>query len=463
MSLNKKLQRIMLSLIIPLIVCIVGLECMNIGYIVRYEKITHNLTVCADFNNNFKENVDLKMYYYAVGSKYQTELPTEDVEHAIRTARSLWNTTESDDSKKALSHFLDYCTTLEERMVALSETKEYEGRQAQLENNIYVLTTLIEKKLTEYIYCEISYLALLEKKVTFNMKISIGLTSLLIAVITIYVFVKALRYTKSIINPINKLCKNVEKIGHGEFELPKVESEYYEISQLDAGIQKTAVRIEQLIQNVKEEEERQNKMQFQLLQAQINPHFLYNTLDTIVWLVESGKNQEAIGLLTDLSVFFRTALSKGEDIITLKDEVRHTESYMGIQQIRYRDILDYEINLPENLANIKIPKLTLQPLTENALYHGVKEKRGKSKIEINFLEQGEDVLIVIHDDGIGMVPEKLKELQENLRNGTRRSGFGVATVHERVKLYFGEKYGLNISSVYGEGTTVQVLIPKKFY
>lgn len=463
MSLNKKLQMIMLSLIIPLIICIVGLECMNIAYIVRYEKITHNVTVCADFNNHFKENVDLKMYYYTVGSKYQTELPIEDVEQAIETAESLLNTTESDDSKKELNHFLDYCSTLEERMIALSETKEYDSRQTQLENNIYVLTGLIEKKLMEYIYCEVSYLALLEKKVTFNMKIIIGITSLVIVAITIYVFVKALRYTKSIIDPINKLCKNIEKIGQGEYELSKVESEYYEISQLDTGIQKAEVRIEQLIQNIKEEEELQNKMQFQLIQAQINPHFLYNTLDTIVWLVESRKNQEAIGLLTDLSVFFRTALSKGEDIITLKDEVKHTESYMSIQQIRYRDILDYEINLPENLGNIKIPKLTLQPLTENALYHGVKEKRGKSKIEINFFEQEDNVLIVIRDDGIGMAPEKLRELQENLENGTRGLGFGVATVHERIKLYFGEEYGLNISSVYGKGTTVEVLIPKKFY
>ena len=217
-----------------------------------------------------------------------------------------------------------------------------------------------------------------------------------------------------------------------------------------------AGRIEKLLINVKEEEKLQHKTQLQLLQAQVNPHFLYNTLDTIIWLVESDKNEQAIKMLGSLSVFFRTALSKGNDIIRLEDEVAHTRSYLEIQQSRYRDIMDYEINLPDDMKEIMVPKLMIQPLAENALYHGVKEKRGKSKIIINCEKiKDDEVLITVKDNGIGMTPERLEEIKKSV-DGLSKEGFGLNAVNDRIKLYFGDEYGISIESEYGEGTTVKV-------
>lgn len=196
------------------------------------------------------------------------------------------------------------------------------------------------------------------------------------------------------------------------------------------------------------------------LQAQINPHFLYNTLDTIVWLVEGGMEQDAVDMITSLSVFFRTSLSKGKDIISLAEEERHTLSYLEIQQSRYRDIMEFEIRIPKELEGVMVPKLTLQPLAENALYHGIKNKRGKGKILIEGFDLGEDMMLRVTDNGQGMTPERLKEVQDAICTG-ERAGFGLAAVSERIALYYGAGYGLRISSIEGEGTVIEVYLAKQ--
>ena len=205
----------------------------------------------------------------------------------------------------------------------------------------------------------------------------------------------------------------------------------------------------------------EQKMSMLYLKSQVNPHFLYNTLDTIVWLVEGGMQQDAVDMITSLSVFFRTSLSKGKDIIPLSEEERHTLSYLEIQQSRYRDIMEFEINIPPELDGVMIPKLTLQPLAENALYHGIKNKRGKGKILIEGFDLDEDnMMIRVTDNGQGMTPERLHEVQEAIRTG-ERAGFGLAAVSERIKLYYGPGYGLKISSTEGEGTVMEVYMAKK--
>ncbi len=218
--------------------------------------------------------------------------------------------------------------------------------------------------------------------------------------------------------------------------------------------------IEELRRELEKEKELRRLGQLELLQVQVDPHFLYNTLDAIVWLVEAGKQQEAVEMLSQLSLFFRIALSKGQDIIRLKEEIDHTRSYMNIQQMCYGDSMDYKILLPKELEEVRIPKLTIQPLVENALYHGVREKRGKSTIKVTCQEQEENILIIVEDDGKGMQPSQKAELENTLQEGGR-VGFGAAAVHERIKLYFGKEYGIKIYSEYGEGTRVEIRFPKE--
>ena len=202
------------------------------------------------------------------------------------------------------------------------------------------------------------------------------------------------------------------------------------------------------------------KAELALLQAQINPHFLYNTMDTIIWLIEADRPQAAVEMVSNLSDFFRHSLSRGEDVIPLKEEEQHVRSYLQIQQARYKDILEYTIQIDPGLREARLPKLTLQPLVENALYHGIKRKRGKGCICITGREEAGDVLLQITDDGAGMTEARLEELSRAIERG-ERPGFGLATVHERLRLLFGSPYGLTLSSQEGVGTTVTVRFPRR--
>jgi two-component system sensor histidine kinase YesM len=218
-----------------------------------------------------------------------------------------------------------------------------------------------------------------------------------------------------------------------------------------------------------QEQENLKKAELRTLQAQINPHFLYNTLDTIVWMAESNKSDQVIEIVRALSSFFRIALSRGKDWISLQQELEHVKSYLAIQKMRYRDILDYEFDVDDDLLDSTILKLTLQPLVENALYHGIKTKRGGGEIIVS-VQRGEpnSVVIVVRDDGVGFTPYKLARIRETLSGESseitmkKEGGFGLENVNKRIKLYYGQQYGLSIQSHYRAGTQVTVTIPESY-
>ncbi|MBO5551776.1 MAG: sensor histidine kinase, partial [Lachnospiraceae bacterium] len=206
-------------------------------------------------------------------------------------------------------------------------------------------------------------------------------------------------------------------------------------------------------------------LELKLLQAQINPHFLYNTLDNIIWLAEDGRKDEVEDIASSLSQFFRTALSGGRDYVTIEEELKHTEAYLHIQRQRYRDILSYEISVPEELNKYLIIKMTLQPIVENALYHGIKSKRGGGSIRITAREEGSSLYLTVRDNGMGMSEEKLAYLK-GIINGDRKpsvdnTGFGMSNVAERMRLNYGSHCGIKVQSEYGSGTEVEVFIPKQ--
>ena len=193
---------------------------------------------------------------------------------------------------------------------------------------------------------------------------------------------RSFRLTGGIIRPVTEMLDKVKKVGRGNFDVLPVSAEIVEIEELDQGINKMAHRISGLLENVRQEKEMQHLTELQLIQAQVNPHFLYNTLDTIVWLIEGGMTDDAVEMISSLSIFFRTSLSKGNDIIPLSEEKRHTLSYLEIQQFRYRDILEFELSIPKELDGIQVPKLSIQPLAENALLSWYQKPSWKGKITI---------------------------------------------------------------------------------
>ncbi|MGL5765817.1 MAG: sensor histidine kinase, partial [Sarcina sp.] len=197
-----------------------------------------------------------------------------------------------------------------------------------------------------------------------------------------------------------------------------------------------------------------------ILQAQINPHFLYNTLDSVIWMVECDKNKEAIVMTSALAKLFRISLNKGENLLLLSDEIKHIESYLTIQKIRYKDRFDVEINIGEGLENLQTLKLIIQPIVENSIYHGLESLYDEGEIKIDIFREDLFLFIIIQDNGLGIKSENLETILKKKRNfKSTGSGVGLRNVNERIKLYFGDEYGLTIKSELDVGTEVIIKLP----
>lgn len=275
------------------------------------------------------------------------------------------------------------------------------------------------------------------------------------------------RLTASIHTAIFSLEDTVRRIAEGHFGERVKSMNVEELRELGDQINQMADRLETLIDQVRQKQDNLSKAELRTLQAQISPHFLYNTLDTIVWQAESGKGEEVVRLTRSLSDFFRISLSAGADWIPVSQELKHVSAYLSIQKIRYRDILEYEVDQPEGLEDIYMLKLLLQPLVENALYHGIKNKRGGGTITVRVRRQNRVMTFTVADTGKGMTPSQLKELEERLREETHtvqaaqdpgHSGFGMRNVDMRIRLYYRKQTGLLLKSG-PEGTEVSFSIP----
>lgn len=264
-----------------------------------------------------------------------------------------------------------------------------------------------------------------------------------------------------ITTPIQELEKSVNALEAGELDTEVYTGGSYEIQHLGRSIGDMAERIQVLMDDIVTEHESKRKSEFDTLQSQINPHFLYNTLDIIVWMIENEQKHEAVKVVTALARFFRISLSKGKSIIPVRDELEHVRNYLMIQQMRFKNKFTYRIEPEEGTLDFASLKLMLQPLVENAIYHGMEFMDGDGEIVLTVrLEEG-DLWFTIRDNGLGMTKEQVDSLlTENAHVSSRRgSGIGVKNVNERIRLYFGERYGLTIESEPDVGTIIRIHLP----
>lgn len=282
-----------------------------------------------------------------------------------------------------------------------------------------------------------------------------------ILLFTILLLMLANRFVSSkIADPILELEKSVRELEQGRLEIPIAIGGSYEIRHLGHAIQSMATQMRKLMDDIVAEQESKRQSEFDALQSQINPHFLYNTLDSIVWMVENERYQEAIVMVTSLAGFFRIGLSKGKNIITVGDELNHAKSYITIQHMRFRDKFTFSIQVAPEALPLATIKLIVQPLLENAVYHGMEFMDGDGEILVKAYIEEQELYIDVCDNGMGMPEEIVANLlqREAIHRG-KGSGIGLRNVHERIQLYFGENYGLNILSEPDEGTTVRIHLP----
>lgn len=277
----------------------------------------------------------------------------------------------------------------------------------------------------------------------------------LIVALSISIFL-SFRLTK----PIKRLESLMKKVEKGDFNTRVEVESVDEIGKLSRSFNLMIGKIKQLMGQIVHEQEMKRISELKAMQAQIHPHFLYNTLDSIIWMAEMGKMAEVVKMTSALAKLFRSSISNGDELVPIEVELEHIHNYLKIQNIRYRNKFTYSIDVDPSIYASKTLKIVLQPLVENAIYHGLKQQAVIGHITITGrLDKGVIVLKVI-DDGVGMTEEQVQALGDNLRQSEDGKGVGLQNVNHRIKLYFGESYGLEIFSELEEGTTVTLRIPE---
>lgn len=296
--------------------------------------------------------------------------------------------------------------------------------------------------------------------VLYNFIIIVIITILLLSILYIfivYVIVKQVTY------PLYRLQAEMNKVKDLNYDVnrSKLKKGSKEIIQLDATFNEMMRRIRYLADKLLQEQENQRKSELKALQNQINPHFLYNTLDSIIYMIDKGENQKAEEMIVALSKFFRISISRGKAIIPLKDEVEHVRNYLLIQKIRFGDQFTYSINVDPSLYQYSCIKLILQPLVENAIEHGLNDNESGGQIEIIGTQNESYIILKIKDNGYGISEDKLEQIYKSFHDDSIHQGVGLKNVYQRIKIYYGEEADIKIDSLFDEGTIISIYIPKK--
>lgn len=510
-SVGKRLNLLLLVTFVPLTVMTIYLIVQINTFSRRYDASVENITIANNYNLTFKESIDYTLYIIITNSEHASELvdvtlPQRLIAEARTSFRQLSTETEDQESRSLLNRILRCLDSLETEVSAVEATATspgyYDENMSRLELDIRVITELIQDQIQQYINHEAGNMEMIQSSIRRDVSHTVRLSITLFALILVLSLSIGNWISHSITDPVEKLVREVRSAGrsgsqpkaenpgtsaHGSAAGNEVQSTeeasetalytyptgdndpvFYssgddEIEILDLTFHQMMERIEKLVGDIREEQENLRDMELRLLQEQINPHFLYNTLDAIIWLAESGQTQETVDMVSTLSSFFRTTLSGGRDFVSVAEERSHIDSYLKIQKFRYTDILRYEIRIPDEICHYRILKLTLQPLVENALYHGIKEKRRGGWIYVSGREEDGDLVFTVRDTGIGMTEEELAHSRALLsgkdKSEEKSGGFGLYNIQQRLRLNYGKEYGLTISSKYGEGTVVTARIP----
>ncbi len=478
MPLASKIRYSYVIVILPILVfmgiCVVTLVSQNR----RYNEIIDAAGKASEFSLDFKKDFDYETYLVIVESKSYEESELEDMlNEATRVVDSLdekvdissENADRLEDIRKYLNNLRTYTTRIRDN---LDTGDKYEDNIEIWENDVQIVTGLVRETILQFIYYEIQDMQQVKNEMQ-NLYKKV-FTYSFIAALVILVMVIYITYmiSQSITSPVRELSRVTARVAGGDMSVRANLDTGAELGVLSRSLDEMIERINTLISQVRAEQENLRVAELELLQAQINPHFLYNTLDTIIWLAEAGDQSKVVSMVGSLSDFFRASLGQGRDIVTIGDEIRHVSSYLEIQQVRYQDILTYSIDVPEEIYISSIPKITIQPLVENALYHGIKNKRGGGCITITGKVESKCIYLYIEDNGIGMTEERLEQINRKINAGEKTENeadaggnreeaeiFGLYNVNERIRLKFGSRYGIHIDSEFNKGTVVTVLLP----
>jgi two-component system sensor histidine kinase YesM len=465
--------RVKIFLSLAIVILVMGstniiLVTQVLNYSRQYDVIINNITTANEISGSIKPEIDTEMWRIVAGKidfKNGNQYAYLDEKNAL--LHEMMANTDDHRAKVKLDVVLRTMQTLKETVDQMGNQIAKNSTATQNEavlENIRLVTGWVEEAIRDYVTSEVTR----TKGQYTQMRSSFVRWEIFSIVLIIsavgFSVLAAWGLSRSIYTPIKKLHDVTTTITKNDLQALMTDDNVDEITELGMSFNIMIGKIRELLASKIKEQENLKKAELRALQAQINPHFLYNTLDTIIWMAEAKKNAQVIEIVSALSSFFRISLSKGKDWITIGEEIERTNSYLTIQKMRYRDILDYNIQVDESVKKYTILKLILQPLVENALYHGIKNKRQGGTIIIRAKPKNEtEVQLEVEDNGIGFTPDKLVQLQDELEDDSGdiklESGFGIGNVNKRIRLYYGKPYGLSVTSEYHTGTCVTLVIP----
>lgn len=433
----------------------------------QYDAIITNVAT-ANSISGIKTDIDAEMWKIVAGKiEFQQGKQYEIINDVNSKVRWMQENTDSPRAKIKLDVILRSMQTLGENVARMGEQIQHNSTASENEAALETIrfdSAVVQEVVQDYVLFEVQR----TRKQYQEMRDGLARWVLSFFILTFaavaFAVIATWGISQSIYNPIKKLHDVTTTLTKNDLQALMTRDNVDEITELGMSFNIMIGKIRELLDAKIKEQENLKKAELRALQAQINPHFLYNTLDTIIWMAESKKTDAVVQLVTALSSFFRLSLSKGKDWITIGEEIERTRNYLTIQKMRYRDIMDYRMEVSETVLDNTILKLILQPLVENALYHGLKNQRQPGTITVCAQHKNEnEVLLEVRDDGIGIPPDKLAQLNAALSDDSDEfpveRGFGLENVNKRIKLYYGKQYGLSIRSEYRVGTCVGIVIP----
>ena len=464
-QIRRSVGSIALLLALPVVI---GLVIMMI-YSSRYQAMIRRMDAAAERKPTLETKLAEDLFSVAAGRfSFEESSVSSMIEETDRTLDALLAETEGNGhlqltvARRTMDTLERYALEVRDGMASGKAIDEVE----RIVDEVRDVGRLVADMLDAFITEEIENATETSRKLRAIMLTAAGAEILLLIIALLRTRRETRQLTESIHASIYFLEETVRRIAGGDFQDRVKKMNVMELRELGEHINQMADRLETQIGQIRRNQEHLTKAELRTLQAQINPHFLYNTLDTIVWQAESGRSDDVVQLTRSLSDFFRISLSSGADWIPVEQEMKHVTAYLRIQKTRYRDILDYEVQPVPELKDVYMLKLLLQPLVENALYHGIKMKRGGGKITVRVKQQNRMMTFTVADNGRGMTPEQLAEVRAMLADDTTAlqsaaeagGGFGMRNVDLRIRLYYRKQRGLIIQSDQN-GTEVSFTIP----
>ena len=450
-------RMLVILLVVPAVVSIAAMLANS----VRYDAIIARMGRVGDLKPLVAVDIPDEAWSAVAGYEAFDDVHLFEMIHEVNTELDVLMGSMAGPNQLELTAARRAMDTLREKVVELGQQIENGApvvdNEAKLEE-IRDVAALVAEMLENYIAVEIDDAIEESGALKRMMVVSLSLEfALLLLALALSVYAQR-GLARAIRAPIGQLEHFAGLLAAGDLRARAPATRVAELANLTESFNVMAGRLEELMEQSRREQENLKKSELRALQAQINPHFLYNTLDAIVWLAESGSTDEVVHITRALSDFFRISLSQGRDWIEVAEELKHLRGYLTIQKVRYRDILDYEIDVPEEAQEGLILKLLLQPLVENAIYHGIKFRRRGGKVRVVGRREGEQLHFAVIDNGPGMTEERLLEVIDGLGEEDASAGYGLSNVDRRIRLYYGIKQGLRIHSD-SEGTRVEFTLP----